>query len=70
MLKRKITWLTFALSSDARSLPSFFSSSVAEGSLPQIIGAFTIHVSTFLKHTEHALIIENGERERGRELRV
>lgn len=33
------TWFTFELSSAERSAAKFFSSSVAVGSLPQIIGA-------------------------------
>jgi len=36
---RRITWLTFELSSAERSAAKFFSSSVAVGSLPHIIGA-------------------------------
>lgn len=39
-----ITRLTFALNSAVRSVPSFFSSAVAAGSLPQIIGAFMTKV--------------------------
>lgn len=42
--RKDITRLTLALNSAARSAPSFFSSAMAAGSLPQIIGAFMIQV--------------------------